>query len=170
MVYLLAVVLAIVNALALATVIIGLPGNWFMLVFTGLFAWWGWDQSLIGGWTLLLLLALALLAELVEFAAGMAGAARAGGGWRGSLGALVGGIVGGVIGLLLPPPVVAALIGSCAGAGLGAYLLERRGQDAAPKAKRIGWSAGMGRLWGTLGKLALGGLIWVLATLASFWP
>ena len=170
MVYLFAVLLAIVNVGGLVAVLVGLPGTWLMLAGTALFAWWGWDEGVIGGWTLLVLLVLALVGELVEFVAGMAGAERAGGGWRGSLGALLGGVVGALAGCLVPVPVLGVLLGSCVGAGAGAWLLERRAGKTADTSRRIGWGAGVGRLWGTLVKLGLGVVIWIVATVASFWP
>ena len=166
-----AMLLAVVNLVFLVSVVFGLPGTWLMVLATALAAWWQWDHHLVGVWTLVAMGVIALAAELVDLLAGLLGASRAGGGWRASLAAMIGGVAGAIVGtLLIPAPLVGTLIGACVGAGLAAGVVQRsRGQDP-KRAVRVGLGAGIGRLVGTLVKLALAVLIWIIATVASFWP
>ena len=82
--------------------ILGVPGLWLMLIGHIAFAWiTGWGNYV--GWpSVIALFVLALVAEIVEFVAGAAGSAQAGGTKRGMMGAIVGGIAGFAIGLRLP--------------------------------------------------------------------
>ena len=48
MLYLWATLLTLLNAGWLATVLLGLPGTWLMVITTALVAWWQWDQGMIG--------------------------------------------------------------------------------------------------------------------------
>lgn len=175
MIYLVATILVLVNLAFLATVILGLPGNWLMLASTvGVAIWW-WDEGMFSLWTLIAVLVIALLAELVEFLAGVAGAKQAGGGFWGSVGALVGGLVGGIVGtLLLSWTMVMAFIGTIAGAvvgaGVGAWVLEIAAGKQMKPAAHSGVGAGVGRLIGTVVKLAAGGLIWLIIAVAAYWP
>jgi uncharacterized protein YqgC (DUF456 family) len=168
---LIATLLAVVNLLFLASVIFGLPGTWLMVLATALVAWWQWDHQMIGPWTLVAMGILALAAEIVELTAGLLGASHAGGGWRASLGAMAGGLVGAVAGtFLIPLPLVGTLIGACVGTGLVATAVQRSRGQSPQLALRVGVGAFTGRLVGTLVKLALAVTIWIIATVASFWP
>jgi len=175
--YLWATGLVVVNLLWLALVLLGLPGNWLMVASTLLVAWARWDGSRPAGeqmfslWTLGVVVALAGLGELVEFLAGVAGARRGGGSAWGALGALLGGLVGAVVGsLAVPVPVLGTLIGACVGAGVGALLLELGSGRRLAVAVRSGVGGGVGRLLGTLGKLAVSVAIWLIVAVAAFWP
>jgi uncharacterized protein YqgC (DUF456 family) len=160
--------LALVNLLLLVTVIFGLPGIWLMVLATSLVAWWQWDHNMISWGTLVAICIISLVAEAVELLAGLLGAARAGGGWLASLGALAGGLLGAVVGTMFFP-LLGTLIGACVGAGMGAFLMHR--WTARPQqAVKIGLAAGIGRLVGTIAKLSLGIAVWIIATVASFWP
>jgi uncharacterized protein YqgC (DUF456 family) len=114
---------------------------------------------------LLALLVLAALGELVEFAAGAVGAAKAGGSRRGAALALVGSLMGGLFGLFvaLPVPLVGPIIGALLFGGLGALggavLGEQwKGRDL-DESLRIGHAAFWGRLFGTLGKVLAGAVM-----------
>lgn len=170
MVYLYALVLFCLNALALALVVVGLPGNWLMIVFS-----WGISYlsgtGMISTTTLIVLAALALAAEVVELVAGAAGSRKAGGTWRGSMGALGGGLVGGILGtFLIPIAIVGSVLGACIGAFVGALSGELSGGKHIDAAMDVGRGAFIGRLLGTIYKLAFGLLIWIVATVASVVP
>lgn len=162
------------NLLWLALVVVGLPGNWLM-VFTAFVAqWWYWesaaggDRQIFSVGTLIAVVALALLGELVELLAGMAGAKRAGATRRGALGALVGGLVGALAAtFMIPIPVLGSLLGAVAGAGLGAGALELSGGRNLSESLRSGVGAGVGRFWGTVGKLTAGVAIWLVIAVAA---
>lgn len=172
--YLLATILVVLNAFFLALNIVGLPGNWLMIICTLLFAWWQGPNlpgGVIGVPTLVALVVLGVVGEVLELVAGAAGSRQAGGSRRGSLGALMGGVVGGIAAtFLIPIPVIGSLIGACGGAFLGALGMElTTGRDMAASI-RSGIGAGKGRLVGTVVKIATGGVIWLLAGIALFWP
>jgi uncharacterized protein YqgC (DUF456 family) len=168
---LIATLLAVVNLAFLASVIFGLPGTWLMVLATALAAWWQWDHHMIGPWTLVAMGILALAAEAVELLSGLLGTSRAGGGWRASLGAMTGGLIGAVAGtVLIPLPLVGTLIGACAGAGLAAAAVHQSRGQPPRDALRVGLGAGVGRFVGTVVKLGLAAIIWIIATVASFWP
>lgn len=179
MVYLYATLLSLVNLVWLFTVIIGLPGTWLIVLTTVGVAWWHGDFSrtptpgfvdMFHPGTLIALVALAALGEIIEFFAGVAGAKRFGGTRRGALGAIVGGIIGGILGTAIPMPVIGTLIGACAGAAIGTVALEIHGGMKFDAATRAGVGAGIGRFGGTVGKLAVGVVIWLVAAVAAFWP
>ncbi|MFP4144389.1 MAG: DUF456 family protein [Phycisphaeraceae bacterium] len=178
------VLLLLVNAGGVALVALQMPGTWLMLLCTAIVAgwradWWmgydGWGAMLAAGpitlWTLLFLLGLAVLGEIIEFIAGAAGAAKAGGSKRGAAGAIIGGIVGAILGTAaIPIPVVGTLVGAALGAGAGSIL----GDLWAGREWDITWAAGrgaaIGRFWGALGKLIVAVLMWLVTLAAILWP
>ncbi len=166
---LIAILLAVVNLAFLVSVLFGLPGTWLMVLATALAAWWQWDHHIFSVWTLVAMGAIALAAEAVDLLAGLLGASRAGGGWRASLAAMGGGLAGAVAGTFLLP-VIGTLIVACLGAGLAAWAVQRSRGQKPQLALRVGLGAGIGRFVGTLVKLGLASLIWIVATVASFWP
>jgi uncharacterized protein len=76
--------------------------------------------------------------------------------------------VGGLIGTALPVPIVGTLIGAC----LGAFIVSPLGDSWAGRplfpSGEVGWGAAAGRFWGTVAKLAIGGIIVVILALAAF--
>ena len=169
--YIWATMLAVVNAIWLFLTLLGLPGNWLMVGWAVVVAWIFWDVRMIGGWTLIGLLGLAVLGELLEFVAGVFGARTAGGSAGGAFGALVGGIIGAIAGtFVIPVPALGSLLGACGGAFCGALALELAGGRELEPAVRSGMGAGIGRFFGTVAKVIVGIGIWVVATVAAFWP
>jgi len=171
MLYVWSVLLILLNTLWLGLVFFGLPGNWLIVISTCLFAWWRWADGVFSIYTLIAIVALAVLGELIEFFAGAGGAKRAGAGWRGSIGALAGAIMGAIIGtFLLPIPFLGTLLGACVGAGLGAWGLELAGGRKIQDSIRYGVGAGIGEFLGITSKFALGVVIWLIVAIAAFWP
>jgi hypothetical protein len=177
MIYLWAALLMLLNTLWLGLVVLGLPGNWLMVVSTALVAWWQWEHASEGTSAmfsltpLVVIVVLAFVGEGFELLAGVFGSKRAGGTRRGSIGALVGGLLGGVGGtIFIPAPVLGSLIGACGGAGLGAWGFELTGGRTMGDSLRSGAGAGAGKLAGTLSKLAVGAAIWLIIAVAAFWP
>jgi uncharacterized protein len=168
--YLWAILLIVANTGWLGLVLVGLPGNWLMIISAGLLDWWT-GGTMFSRWTLLFAVALAVLGELAEFAAGLVGARRAGGSRAGAGGALLGGLVGGIVGTFaIPIPVLGSILGACGGAFAGAMGMELaigRGVDASI---RSGLGAGQGRFFGTVSKLVIGVAIWVLLAAGALWP
>ncbi|MFV1968299.1 MAG: DUF456 family protein [Pirellulaceae bacterium] len=168
-------VLLILAAIAMWSLnFIGLPGNWLVLASAASYAYLIPDETRTGisWWTVGGLLGLALLGEIIEFAAGALGAIQAGASRRGAAMALGGSLVGGVFGLFvaLPIPVVGPVVGALLFASLGALggavLGEQwKGKDL-DESIRIGHAAFWGRLFGTLGKALVGALMIALLLVA----
>lgn len=158
--------LALVCAVALASLVLGLPGT-FLIVLAGLVYAWLTGFAEVTWATLAGLAALALLAELIEFAS------AAGGGRdpalrpsrRITLSAIAGAIVGAIAGapLLLG---LGALLGAFAGAFGGAALAAASEGHDRGTAMRHGLRALRGRVLGFVVKAALATAmtIWLLVS------
>jgi len=171
MIYLWATLLVLLNLVWLTLVLFQFPGNWLMVATTSLVAWWQWDARMIGVVPLVAIVVLAVVGELLELTSGMRGAKKQGGNWVTSLGVLWGAILGAILGTaLIPIPIVGSLVGVCGGACLGAWTVEMLRGRKHDHALRVGMSAGVGQLFGTLSKLACGAAIWLIVALAAFWP
>ncbi|MEN8126508.1 MAG: DUF456 domain-containing protein [Planctomycetota bacterium] len=169
MIYVWLVILIFFNTCWLMLVPFMLPGNWLMIISTYLFAWWKWDAELFS-WPLLITVAiLALIAELIEFFAGVGGAKKAGAGWLGALAAIGGAVLGAVIGTSFMP-VFGTMLGAFFGAGLATWIVERVAGKKHNESVCSGVGAGTGVLVGTISKFGIGCLIWLLITVAAFWP
>jgi hypothetical protein len=163
--------LVLINTLWLMLVLFGLPGNWLMLISTVLFAWWRIDDGIISVHLLFVIFFLAVLAEGIEFFAGLAGARKAGASWRASIAAVIGAVTGAVLGTFLMP-IIGTLIGACAGACILVWLFEltiskKNNMDTV---LRSGFGAGIGVLVGTTTKFVIGIIIWFIIAVAAYWP
>ncbi len=159
-----------------ATNIGGLPGNWMVCGVSAVYAYLIDDAARTDvGWIVVgILVVLALVGELIEFAAGAVGTTSAGGSKRGAalslFGSLLGGVAGVPVGAIIPIPVVGIVIGIlfCAslGALVGAVLGERwKGRDM-DESMRVGHAAFWSRLAGTLGKIWVGAIMIGVLTVA----
>ena len=145
--------LAVVVGLALD--LVGLFGNWIILgaiVLAALFS--GFDH--FGGYTIVVLVVLAIVGELLEALASGVGAAKYGGG-KGAIGAaLVGTLLGAVLGTPVFP-ILGTIIGACVGAFAAATLYEwqisNKGFDTAT---RVGFGAALGKVGGLFAKTFVG--------------
>ena len=147
------ILLALVLLACVAIIPLGLPGTWIMLA-AGL----GYDllpgDGQIGTWTLLIGLALALVAELLEFLIAARYTTRYGGSRRAGWGAILGGFAGAIVGV--PVPIIGSVIGAFVGAFAGAYVAERtRRVDHGP-ATRVATGALIGRAAAAAIKTAFG--------------
>ncbi len=168
-----AIALILLNTVWLALVVIGLPGNWLMVVSALLLSWWApgrpaGSPAMFSLGVLIAIAALALAGEIAEFGAGLVGVRQGGGTRRGALGALVGAIAGGIIGTFFIP-LFGSLVGACVGAALGAWALELSGGRSHRASLKSGAAAGVGRLAGTIAKLGAGIAIWLTVGVAAFW-
>lgn len=177
MTYLYAALLCAVNLLWLGMVLLGLPGNWLIVATTAAYAWWRWDGSRAAGQqeiavvTLCAMGGLALLAEGLELAGGLIGSKQAGGSRWGAFGALIGTVIGAIAGtVIIPIPVVGSILGACGGAAAGACALEYASGRTLMPALKSAAGAGAGRFAGMMVKLGVGGVIWMIASLAAFVP
>jgi uncharacterized protein YqgC (DUF456 family) len=148
--------------------ILGLPGLWLMVAGAWLYAWMTGVGHYIGWTSLWILFALAVAAEIVEFAAGAAGARKAGGLGRSVVGAVVGAMLGGVFLSFIPIPVISTIVGVCLGAFIGASAMEYTGHGDIAQSMRVGAGAAQGRFYGIAAKLAFGLLIGLITLITAF--
>ena len=145
---------AILLLLALAGIfvtLLGLPGLWGMVLAALVYAWYtAWHY--VGLWTVLALIVIAAAAEVIEFAAGSAGAKSAGGSRRAAWGALIGGLLGAIL-LTVPVPVIGTTIGLCIGVFVGALLGELSVRDDPAHSIRVGIAATKARIYAIIVKL-----------------
>lgn len=172
-----AAVLVLLCACAWATSIFTLPGNWIVVALAAGFAWLfpKVDDGRGLTWTVVgIALALAVLGEVLEFVAGAAGAAKQGASKRAVFLSLVGALAGSLAGVAIGTPVpvlgsfVMALLGGAGGAFAGAYLGELWKGRSEQERRAAGHGAFVGKLWGTLGKLACGAVIVALVAVDAF--
>jgi uncharacterized protein YqgC (DUF456 family) len=133
---------------------IGLPGTFLILGSALLFALATGFATISWG-VLAVLLAIAVVAEVVEFVLGAAAAKRFGGSNTAMAGAIIGGFVGAV---WATPffPVVGTVIGAFAGCFAGAALFEYFGSGDLQKSIQVGTGAFLGAVGGKLTKIAAG--------------
>ncbi|HEX5470739.1 MAG TPA: DUF456 domain-containing protein, partial [Lacipirellulaceae bacterium] len=174
--YLWVVLLLLACGVAWLLTFVTLPGNWIIVIFAALFAWLIPVAAGRGiSWTIVaVLLGLAVLGEVVEFAASAASAAKQGASKRGIALAMIGAIVGSAIGLAIGAPIpilgsfVMALLGGAVGAFIGAYIGEGWKGRAHEERLAAGRGAFAGRVWGTVGKLAVGAVMLVIVAWDAF--
>lgn len=156
----------LVAVVGIALAMAGLPGTWLIVLAAMLAELWRGD--LFGWWAIGACIGLAVLAEIIEFVAGAAGASTAGGGKRSWVGAIIGAIVGAVMGTPIVP-VLGTILGGVLGAGLGAGLAEwTRDGRSFGDVVRVGQGAAVGRAISVIGKTlcALGIVVALAAGLA----
>ncbi len=170
MIYLYATLLTLLNMAFWAGILFGVPGIWLMVLVAALVEWSQPGEYLFSQATLYVAAGLALLAELLEFLLGAAGARQAGGSKRGAGLAIVGGIVGAILGTALPVPVLGTLIGASAGAFAGSLVGDRMAGRSMDDSVQAGRGAAIGRFWGTAAKMIIGAVVLVLLAIAAFFP
>ena len=165
--YTLAILLICCGGICWLTNLFSLPGNWILLGMAALFAWLASETCGHGiGWiTVGIMTGLAVLGEVIEFFAGAAGAAKQGASRRSIVFSLIGGMAGSIggaiVGFPVPVvgPVIAALLGGAGGAFAGAYLGEKSIERPHGESMAVARGAFAGRLWGTVGKFAVGAVM-----------
>jgi uncharacterized protein YqgC (DUF456 family) len=162
-----ATLLILLNLVWWASILFGLPGTWLMLLGAAVVDWLLADSPMFG-WTILLACAgLATLGEILEFFLGAAGARGAGGSRRGAALAIVGGVVGAIVGTPVLP-LLGTLIGACIGAFAGSMLGDVWAGRPVVHSVEAGKGAAVGRFWGTVAKMTIGGIMVVILGVAAF--
>jgi uncharacterized protein YqgC (DUF456 family) len=155
--------LALAQVAGLILVPLGLPGTWLQVAAIGAYAWATHWRA--GWWIFALVLAIALVAEAIEFLIGGRYARKYGGSRRAGWGAILGGLVGAFVGI--PVPVIGSVIGAFVGAFVGAAVLEMTKNPEWRGAMRVGWGAFIGRIVAAAMKSAASVIIGVIAVLAA---
>jgi len=137
---------------------VGLPGNWVLLVLAVAYAWIT-HFGRVGWGTLGIMAGLALLAELLEFVAGLAWTAKKGVTRRGTFGAFIGGVAGALLASPFAPPL-GPMLGAFAGTFAGAALLEYSVEKKRAAALHAGRTAFIGRIVATSIKTLCGFWMW----------
>lgn len=175
MYYLWVLLLALGNSSAWLANIVSLPGNWLIVVFTAIYAYLlpEGDGQGIGWLSVGFLLALSIIGEVIEFAAGAAVAGQRGGSRRGMALAVAGTVAGSLAGAIIsfPIPIIGPVVGALLGGALGAYGGAVAGEmwkgKTFEEGAYVGEGAAIGKLLGTAGKLCVGALMVVVATIDS---
>jgi uncharacterized protein YqgC (DUF456 family) len=155
--------LALAQLAGLLMVPLGLPGTWLQVISIGVFSYaTNWR---LGWWIFAVAVALAAVAEVIEFMLGGRFARKYGGSKRAAWGAILGGLVGAFMGF--PLPVIGSVIGAFIGAFVGAALLEMTAGAEARAALRVGWGAFVGRLAAVAMKSCVCVLIAVIALVSA---
>ena len=171
-----AVLLVVLCLGAWLTTLFTVPGNWIVVALAAGFAWLFPVAAGRGiTWTtVFVLIGIAIVGEIIEFAASAAGAAKQGASRRSVALSIVGAAVGSIVGLAVGTPVpvvgsfVMALLGGAAGAFAGAYLGETWKGRGDEERVAAGKGAFVGRLWGTVGKLAAGAIMLAIVAWDAF--
>lgn len=149
--------------IGLAIIPLGLPGLWVMVGAALVYSFVEPDR--IGIPTLVIVFALAILAEVLEFLSAGKYARKYGGSRRAGWGAIVGGIIGAIIGV--PIPILGSVIGAFVGSFAGALVAEMTLGARVGDATRVAKGALIGRAIATALKVAIGIalLAWVVIVL-----
>ncbi|MGI9553687.1 MAG: DUF456 family protein [Thermodesulfobacteriota bacterium] len=153
------------SAAAIVSHFFGLPGNWVILIFSFFLAWTG-DFDKIPITTLIILLALSLLGEAIEFLLGIVGAKK----YETSNRAIAGSIIFGIIGAIAGAPFffgIGSVVGAFAGAFAGAVLVEIILGKSLNQSVTAGWGTLLGRVGGSFAKIFIG-VVMIVITLTSF--
>ncbi|HKO16554.1 MAG TPA: DUF456 domain-containing protein [Gemmatimonadaceae bacterium] len=118
------------------------------------------------GWTTVVIVgALMVIAEGLEWSLTARYARRFGGSRRASWGAVIGGMIGAFIGV--PVPVVGSIVGAFVGAFAGALVAEWSRGSGGAVATRVAWGALLGRVISAAVKVAIGLVIVVWTLFAA---
>ena len=168
MVFVYAALLTVLNLIFWLAIVFGLPGTWLMILSAAVADWWLAETPLFGTPVLLAAVGLAVLGEILEFFLSAAGSRGAGGSRRGAVLAIAGGIVGAILGTPIPVPLLGTLIGACIGAFVGALIGDVWAGRPLFHSMAAGKGAAVGRFWGTVSKLIVGGVLVLLLGVAAF--
>lgn len=138
----------------------GLPGLWVMVGAALVYSYA--QPERLGIWTILVITAMALVAEGLEFVLAGRYARKYGGSRRAAWGAIIGSIAGAIVGV--PIPVVGSVVGAFAGAFAGALAAELTKGSEMRSATRVATGALIGRAAAIAVKVGIGValLAWVL--------
>ena len=155
--------LAVVGmVVALVVIPLGLPGLWIMI---GILAAATFADE-VSPIVLILLVVIALLAELAEWMIVARTSARWGGSRKAFWGAIAGGLMGILVGLPVPLPILGPLAAGLLGTFAGAAAVTLWETRALRSAGRVGCGAVLGRAFAAAAKTAAGVVILVVGTAA----
>ena len=131
----------------------GLPGTWLMVAAAvGFNVLTGGDR--IGTLSLVIVAAMAVTGEVLEFSLTGRYTRKYGGSRRAGWGAIIGGMMGAFVGV--PLPIVGSMIGAFVGAFVGALIADFTREGNASTATRVATGALIGRVAAAALKVAIG--------------
>lgn len=162
--YLIFMLFLIVALVGLISLVFGLPGNFIILADSVLYGWYGGFREITLK-VIMVLILLAILGEIIEFALGVLGVKK----HRGSKVAIGGSIAGGIVGAICGAPFlfgIGSIAGAFLGAFAGAFLVEFFRGKGLDQAMESGRGAFFGRVGGTITKGAIG-VVMIIITIVS---
>jgi uncharacterized protein YqgC (DUF456 family) len=168
MIWLLYILLLLTCLTGLLLVLLMLPGLFLMAAASGVYTLLT-RAHYLGIRTLLMILLLAVIAELLEMSLGGLVTRRAGGSAGAITGATIGGIAGGIFLTFIPIPIIGTIVGICLGTFLGAAGVELLAGRAKTHSIGVGVAAVKGRIGGVIAKLMIGTAMLLLILWAA-WP
>jgi uncharacterized protein YqgC (DUF456 family) len=163
-----AISLALAACVGFVLTLLTLPGLWLPLLVALGFQWF--EPTMFSWWTIGAAVVMGVLAEALEFAAGAAGAAKAGGTKRSAAGAILGTVVGAVLGSMVLLFPVGTILGAVLGAGAGAVLLDKTRQERTwAESTKVGAGAAAARGIALFIKASFSAVIAVLLIVAALW-
>jgi uncharacterized protein YqgC (DUF456 family) len=158
-------ILLVIVIVSLLMIPLGLPGIWVMLA--GAIGYNLLVPNAAIGWiSISVMLALAFIAEWMEFSLAARYAKKYGGSRRAGWGAMLGGIIGAIVGL--PVPIIGSVLGAFAGSFAGALLAEYSRAQQAGVATRVAWGALIGRVMAAVVKTGIGCVIGAWLVVAAW--
>ncbi|HZK78958.1 MAG TPA: DUF456 domain-containing protein [Gemmatimonadaceae bacterium] len=147
------VILALVLALSLVMIALGLPGLWVMIA-TAVVYNLVVPPGPISWFTIVGIGILGVIAEVIEFSLSGKFARKYGGSRRAGWGAIIGGMIGAFMGV--PVPILGPMIGAFIGSFIGALAGELSVGSTGTASTRVATGALLGRVVATAVKMAIG--------------
>jgi uncharacterized protein YqgC (DUF456 family) len=144
-------ILLLVIVLGLLMIPFGLPGTW--IIAGGALGYSLLVPGSISIVSVVIVAALALIGEVLEFTLTARYTKKYGGSRRASWGAIIGGMIGAVIGV--PVPIIGPVLGAFVGAFVGAFTAELT-KSSAGSATRVATGALIGRAVAAAMKVGIG--------------
>ncbi len=148
--------------------IFGLPANWIILIFVGLWKYLYPDTASMTTLFFIMLIVLAIVGEVLEFVLQVVKAKKYGSSSSGTFA----GVVGAIIGAIVLAPLffgIGALIGALIGAYIGCFIMELAKGRSLKESREAAFGAMVGRFLGTVVKCGIGGVMLAL-TARYIWP
>ena len=145
-------VLIAIVLLGLFMIPFGLPGT--LVILCGAIGYKLLVPASIGWFTVGVIAAMMVVAEVLEWALTARFTKRYGGSRRATWGAVIGGMLGAFFGV--PVPLIGSVIGAFVGAFVGAFAFELSGGTGHGTATRVAWGALIGRVTAAAMKVAIG--------------
>lgn len=149
------ILLAILCAAAVLMSIVRLPGVWLISAAGLGYGWWT-EWQVVGVGVIAVLIALSVVAEVLEFLASVVTARKAGASGRAAWGGLLGALLGMIfLSFLFPIPILGSVFGALLGCFFGAAIGEMTVRKEFKQGTRVGFFSALGFAAGMVIKMAI---------------